>query len=586
MAFRTNPAPYQRSKNSTLKIMLILLAALVVVWVSGIIYYFNLSDKINEYIELENLELDIEEQLPYVDYGLKAILNVIVAVVTSIVCDVIHTLCVHKTHKNISLGKDIIHTIVHNYSYITGIIFALTLPVFTSYYVIIVGSVFATLVCKNVFGGFGKNIFNPAIMARIFVGLCFGSALATPEIIQTVSAAELAGEAATAVGVDAATGSTITSVYNNSQLWIYTTRPVGAAVIENSLIEGFTLENILFGEYVGALGETFTVLILGLGIVLSVLGVINWRTPAFYLGTVALSAVVIATLTGNSVLAYLVASIGLGGVAFGAVFMLTDPVTGPTSSLGKSICAIFAGFMTVLIRIKGGYPEGAMFSIALANLISPAIDAAIKGKTNRHYPVKVAGLGLGVVIAAICLGFMASGQVTHIGVVNKDGLNYAQDAQLQSAVALNENERYCKYSDDVEVGYTFSNESTLDSKYLVKNGDEVVAYAYVIDYEKAMGSKASISAEGYPIPLNVVGLVVIDKQDKVQGVGFIDEKMAGTDTSYYGKFVSEQVVGNGQAAVDALVCGKATTASKSTYSPQIIKDLVNKAYQLYALESK
>ena len=138
MAFRTNAAPYQRAKRSTLQIMIELLIALVIVWVAAVVYTFKEAGS---------------------EYGIKSILMMVVAVAVTAVCDVLTTIIKHKKDSKESLGKEIVHDLVHNYSWITAVIFTLTLPVWASYYVVIIGSVFATVVVKNFFGGFGRNIF-------------------------------------------------------------------------------------------------------------------------------------------------------------------------------------------------------------------------------------------------------------------------------------------------------------------------------------------------------------------------------------------------------------------------------------------
>ena len=202
-----------------------------------------------------------------VGYGLKSILMVVVALATTAVCDVVTTLLKHKKNSKETLGKEIVNDLIHNYSWVTAIIFALTIPVYTPYFVIIVGSVFATVVVKNFFGGFGKNIFNPAIMARIFVGLCFGSQLMVPDVL-------VAGANSTLVestlGIDAITGATLTGAYNKAAGWLSTTQVGSTTTIFGSIFSNYTLVDMLTGNYVGALGETFTIVIFSLGIILSV----------------------------------------------------------------------------------------------------------------------------------------------------------------------------------------------------------------------------------------------------------------------------------------------------------------------------
>ena len=148
---------------------------------------------------------------------------------------------------------------------------------------------------------------------------------------------------------------------------------------------------IFFGTYFGALGETSTLLIILVGIILSIRNDINWRTPVFYIGTVCLTSLFVGLCLGiNNPLEYMIVHLSLGGLVFGGVFMLTDPVTGPTSNFGKVIASIFAGFITVVIRysMNSSYPEGVIFAIALSNIVSPVIDYYTVGKSSSKLVLK------------------------------------------------------------------------------------------------------------------------------------------------------------------------------------------------------
>lgn len=336
--FIVTPNPFQRSKKSTLKIMLLLTAALGLIWAFAIAYNFTIAWQ----------------------YGLKAILMVIVAVAVSFISDILVFSLKYKNDQGAFfpyLGKKL----SGDFSWVTGIIFALTLPIGTPYYVIIMGALFSTLIVKHVFGGFGHNIFNPAAFGRIFVLLSFGSSLTTTLNIPGVTDQSLLS------------GVTITTAYSNA---------LSGFKWMGSSLPNLNIWNIWLGNYTAALGEAFTLAILLIGIVLIVLEVINWRIPVFYLGTVALTSVVIALISGLNVGEYVLLQLGLGGLAFGAVFMLTDPVTSPTSPYGKALIGVVAGLLTVLIRIQGNYPEGVVFAIALTNVLTPLIDRFTVGMTN------------------------------------------------------------------------------------------------------------------------------------------------------------------------------------------------------------
>lgn len=353
MNFIANTAPNYRTKRTTTKIMLILMAGLFLLWVASILFNF--------------LQINATQ-------GLNAILVVFVAQIATAVTD-IGILSIRYRKKIGSYADYIYNGWLKNYSYVTAMILALCLPTWTPLYVVAVGAIFATAIGKYVFGGFGHNIFNPAAIGRIFIALTFGGTLIPPN------------------GITATAGQTITTVFANSgPKW-------GLADLS---VTGLSLSDAWLGLYPGAIGETFTLLILAIGVALAVLKVINWRTPAFYLGTVVVTAFFIAVFTQQNILNYILVHLSLGGLMFGAVFMLTDPVTGPTSPYGKALAGVIAGLLTMLIRIQGSYPEGVVFAIVLTNMVSPMIDNFATGLTNKNQWKKWSWIG-GTLVVSVAL---------------------------------------------------------------------------------------------------------------------------------------------------------------------------------------
>lgn len=343
MELKTGFGPYKRSKQTTLRIMVELLIVLLVVYLAAIIYNFTLGG----------------------NYGLKAILMLLVSVVVTFLCDLFVAGIRYKKEKDGKFGPYLWNFLLSNYSLITAVILTLTLPIGTPYYVLIIGNILATLLAKHAFGGFGNNIVNPAIAARVIILLAFGSQL-KPYL----------GSDPTSLGGLAA-GVTITSKYATQE---------GAKWLLSSLPEanGLSMLDIYLGKYSAAIGETFTILILVAGLYLAIRKIINWRTPVFYFGTIALIAIPLALIAKVNVGTYLLLTFGLGGVAFGGVFMLTDPVTSPTSNFGKALIGVIAGFLTMLIRVAGNYPEGVAISILFVNFLVPVIDKLNVGFTNRN----------------------------------------------------------------------------------------------------------------------------------------------------------------------------------------------------------
>ena len=333
MELVTAKAPFKRAPRHTSHIMLELLIGLGVIFAASVAYYFTIG----------------------MWYGLKALAMMALSIGVTLLCDVIAAAFRFKG-KNKEFAPYLIKFIKSNYSIVTAVILTLTLPIGTPFYVLIVGNVFATLIVKHAFGGFGHNIFNPAALARLVLALAFGAQLKPFLVDNTVG------------GLQA--GATLTSQYS------------GTGVKWLADLGQIDLLRVFVGNYNGALGETFAFLIIAVGIVLAIRQVLNWRTPVFYLGTLAIIAIPMAAIAGVNILESMALSIGLGGAAFGAVFMLTDPVSSPTGNFGKALIGIIAAFFTVLIRVAGAYPEGVAFSIAFVNILAPMIDKLSTGQTT------------------------------------------------------------------------------------------------------------------------------------------------------------------------------------------------------------
>jgi len=223
---------------------------------------------------------------------------------------------------------------------VTGLLLALILPPTIPLWMVAVGSIFSIAIVKEAFGGLGHNIFNPALGARAFLAACFSVKMTT-------------WVAPTGFGADAVTTAT---PLNSNFVW-----------------EGDKLSlyrDLFLGNTGGSIGETSALLILLGGILLLALGIINWRIPVVYIGTVALLNLIIG---GDAIFHILT-----GGLMLGAFFMATDYVTSPITGRGRIIFGIGAGILTVVIRRFGGLPEGVCYSILFMNAITPLIDRYVK----------------------------------------------------------------------------------------------------------------------------------------------------------------------------------------------------------------
>lgn len=314
--------PNYRSSLSTTRIMAELSAALLIVFGFALYYQFSQAAEL----------------------GIRAILIMIVSIVSAYVTEVLFFL--------LRKEKDFKKAIRQSFPLVTAIILALILPIGTPLFVVAFGSITAILFGKLIYGGFGQNIFNPALVGRAMVMLSYGGLITT--VVK---------------GLDITTGATPTTMLASGN-WV---------VSPNQ-----SLFNLFLGFYQGSIGETFTIVILILGVILAIRKILDWRIPVFYLGTAFIISVVVALTQGLNPLTFALTQIAIGGLAFGAIFMATDPVTSPTSLNGKVIFAVGAGFLTMLIRFKASLPEGVMFAILIMNMLTPMIERYTVSPSNQN----------------------------------------------------------------------------------------------------------------------------------------------------------------------------------------------------------
>lgn len=226
---------------------------------------------------------------------------------------------------------------------VTGLLIGLNMPATVPVWVPAIGSVFAIIIVKQLFGGIGHNFLNPALAARAVLLTSWPSYMTkalVPERTLTFGLFESS--------VDAITSAT----------------PLVAPVAD--------IRNLLLGNIAGAIGETCKIAIL-LGLIyLLIRGVIRWQIPVCMLGTVALMSWILGKDPLTAILS--------GGVLFGAVFMATDYVTTPMLKVGQAIFGVGAGILVVLIRNYGNYPEGVTYAILIMNIVTPLLDRSLKRK--------------------------------------------------------------------------------------------------------------------------------------------------------------------------------------------------------------
>ncbi len=234
---------------------------------------------------------------------------------------------------------------------LTGLLLALILPPRVPLWLVVIGATFSIAIAKEAFGGLGHNVFNPALAGRAFLATSF-TGFMTRWVLPITSRGSnaVSGASGWSATADAVTGATPLS---EGFVWEGTTHELYRA--------------LFFGNVGGSLGETSAMLILIGGLILLIIGIINWRIPLFYIGTVFLLTWL---MPDENPLIHILA----GGLFLGAFFMATDYVTVPLTNIGKTLFAVGCGLLTVSIRVYGGMPEGVAFSILIMNGFTPLID--------------------------------------------------------------------------------------------------------------------------------------------------------------------------------------------------------------------
>ncbi len=247
---------------------------------------------------------------------------------------------------------------------VTGFIFPLILPPGLPLWMVAVGAVFGVVVGKEVFGGTGRNLFNSALIGRIFLALGYPAAMA----------------ASWAPPGQGMWGKLL------EPFWLITPEAVSSATPLVMAKAGQLAPplDLIIGRVAGSAGETSAIAILLGGVILIAVGVANWRTVVAILASFAgLTAFLHTALPAATSPVWF--NMISGGLLFGAFFMATDPVSGPVTRSGKWAYGILIGVATVLIRTFSGYVEGVTFAILLGNICAPLIDEVVVRSRMRRY---------------------------------------------------------------------------------------------------------------------------------------------------------------------------------------------------------
>ena len=230
---------------------------------------------------------------------------------------------------------------------VTGVLLAFVCPVTIPYWCIIIGDFFAIVVVKQLFGGIGRNIVNPALAARAFM-------FSWPALMTNWVKPGFSNAAGLFSTVDAVTAAT----------------PLADMSLGN--LPQTSLGQMFLGTIGGCIGETSALLLLVGLVYLLARKVITLRIPLAFIGTVAVLTVVFPL--GNDNLLWMGAQVFAGGLFLGAIFMATDYVTSPLTKAGQIVYGIGCGVLTVVIRYFGGYPEGVSYAILIMNCCVVLLD--------------------------------------------------------------------------------------------------------------------------------------------------------------------------------------------------------------------
>lgn len=293
-------------------------------------------------------------------FGLRALLVIVGAAVGCVVVEYVLLRLRVDARKAMSMSLD-------GSAVVTGVLLALNLPSSSPWWLVLVGALVAMLLGKHLFGGLGQNIFNPALVARVFLLLAFPAEMTTwlyPRSgRQFMSMPDLGAQ-----NLDAVSGATPLGIIKSDGL---------QAFLSWMAETGTSLWSMLIGNTGGSLGETSALFLLIGAALLFWRGYISWHVPISYVATVfvltGIMWLVNPNYYANPVLHLLSA-----GLILGAFFMATDMVTSPVSARGMVIFGIGCGLITAVIRLFGSFPEGVSFAILIMNGLTPLIDRYTK----------------------------------------------------------------------------------------------------------------------------------------------------------------------------------------------------------------
>lgn len=284
-------------------------------------------------------------------FGLGAIIVTLTSVLACLIFEYLIQKFILKRQPTIWDGSAII----------TGVLLAFNVPSNLPIWIILIGALAAIGIGKMSFGGLGCNIFNPALVGRVFLLISFPVQMTTWPVAQGFSTNY----------IDAQTGATPLALLKEAV-------KTGTPVNDVMSAEGFvTYKDMLFGNMGGSLGEVATLaLLIGFAFMLF-RRIITWHIPVAIFATVVIFGGILH-LCDPAQFVNPIFHLLTGGMMLGAIFMATDYVTSPMSSKGMIVYGVGIGVLTIVIRVFGAYPEGMSFAILIMNALTPLINRYCK----------------------------------------------------------------------------------------------------------------------------------------------------------------------------------------------------------------
>ena len=276
------------------------------------------------------------------NFGFRALLVVLVTVASSVFFEWLYNRLMHK--KN---------TINDFSAVVTGLLLALNMPPQIPLWMPVLGSAFAIIVVKQLFGGLGQNFMNPALAARCFLMISFAGKM-TNFAVDKLSGYHC---------IDTVTGATALAELKNSGF----------------TADSIPVKNLVIGNIHGTIGETSAIAILIGAVILLAFKVIDFKVPLTYIGSFAVFVILYMLGSGMGFdINYLLSHLFGGGLMLGAWFMATDYVTTPITPKGQLVYGCCLGIVTAVFRLFGGSAEGVSYAIIFCNLLVPIIEKATK----------------------------------------------------------------------------------------------------------------------------------------------------------------------------------------------------------------